>query len=307
MINYLKPFLALALILVITTVTFARENRILDSAARSNIGGSFIDLPQGNMHYEITGTDTSKTVLLVCGFSAGYYIYDSTFQYLKNAGFKVIRYNHFGRGYSERVNGNYDKAFYQSEITELLKALNITEQIHVIASSMGGAIATEFAIFNPHKVKSLTLLDPMLTRFKSKAIHKKVLGPFLMSTFYAPLTKHFQMRAFYDKKPFKGWDKQYKIPSKFKGSKNALFQTMRNYLPEDKLHVYEEIQEIGTPVFLIWGKEDSTLKYEYSNNIRQVLDCRFLGVEDAGHIPHFEKSMIVNPEILKFLKGESQL
>lgn len=305
MTNLSKNIVVLTSLLLISIYGFAREKHILDSVARSTVSGQFIDLPQGIMHYDISGNDTSKTVLLVCGFSAGYYIWDSTFYYLKDAGYRVIRYNHFGRGYSDRVDGRYDKAFYQSEINELLKALNIVENIHLIASSMGGAVAAEFAIYNPDKVKSLTLIDPMLERLKSKAIHKKVFGPLLMNVVFAPATKHFQMRGFYDKSPFKGWDKQYKIPSKFKGSKNALFQTMRNYLPEDKLHVYERNQEIGTSVFLIWGKEDGTLKYEFSDVIRGVLDCKFLGVEEAGHIPHFEKSSLVNPEIIEFLEGNN--
>jgi len=115
----------IALLFILFNVEFvsAREKYVIDSTVRSNTSGDFIQLPQGIIHYEMSGAETAETVLLMCGFSAGYTIWDSTFHYLKEAGFRVIRFEHFGRGYSDRICGNYDKAFYQTEITEFLKAL----------------------------------------------------------------------------------------------------------------------------------------------------------------------------------------
>ncbi|MBK8808492.1 MAG: alpha/beta hydrolase [Bacteroidales bacterium] len=304
------PHRILAIILLtlsISNTIVAKEKYDLDSTTRKKASGNFIKIPQGLIQYEMYGADTAETILLVSGFSAGYYIWDSTMQYLKNAGYRVIRFNHFGRGYSERICGTYDKIFYQTEMEDLLKALNIIDPIHIVASSMGGAISTEYAIAHPQQVKSLTLVDPMLTPLDSKIIYKKYLGPMTMNILFAPLIKSSQMRSFYNKEPFIGWDEQYKTTTVFKGSKYALFKTMQNYLYEDKHHIYKKIQEVGTSLFLIWGKEDKTIDYSNSDTIRSMVDCKFLGVDLAGHLPNLEKSSVVNPEIIEFIKLHSSL
>lgn len=72
-------------------------------------------------------------------------------------------------------------------------------------------------------------------------------------------------------------------------------------MTEDKLNAYEELGKLVKPVLLIWGKEDQATPYEQNNRIRNVLTCKFLSVEAAGHLPHYEKPEIVNPEIIKFL------
>ena len=76
---------------------------------------------------------------------------------------------------------------------------------------------------------------------------------------------------------------------------------MRNYFPEHSFLIYKTIQEQDTPVFLLWGKEDKVIKYKNNPTLREVLDCKFLGVDEVGHLPNFEKSVTVNPIIIDFL------
>ncbi|MBK8808380.1 MAG: alpha/beta hydrolase [Bacteroidales bacterium] len=289
------------LALMSSTHLFAREKQMLDSLARARVSGSFVNVPEGKIHYELAGSDTSKTVLLLCGLSAGYYIWDSTFLYLKNAGYKVIRFDHFGRGYSDRICGNYNKEFFMNEINELLEALDVREQIQIIAASMGGALAVEYAIANPRKVKSLTLIGPMIYASNYEIMQRDKLGALMMNVVYGPLIKRSQMKAFYNKKLFVGWDEQFKTTYGITGTKYALLQTIRNYLPEHKFLIYNTLKEQGTPVFLIWGKEDKIIEYKYNVTLRNVLDCTFLGIDRVGHLPQIEKSFIVHPAIVDFL------
>ena len=97
----------------------------LDDAARKTATGSFVKLSEGYTHYELSGPDTGKVVVLVHGFSVPYYIWDSTTAYLANAGFRVLRYDEFGRGFSDRPDKKYEAAFLRKQLTELLDSLKI--------------------------------------------------------------------------------------------------------------------------------------------------------------------------------------
>ena len=81
-----------------------QETKPMNEAARKNVSGKFIQLTAGTTHYEVGGVDTGKTVILVHGFSVPYYIWDGTYDSLVQAGFHVIRYDEFGRGFSDRPN-----------------------------------------------------------------------------------------------------------------------------------------------------------------------------------------------------------
>jgi pimeloyl-ACP methyl ester carboxylesterase len=58
----------------------------------------------------------------------------------------------------------------------------------------------------------------------------------------------------------------------------------------------------GKPVLLIWGKEDHTVPFTYSDSVRTVLKCDFFPVDDAAHLPYIEQPEKVNAKILEFLR-----
>ena len=83
----------------------------MNNEARKGIPGQFIKLTNGITHYQSGGPDTGKTIILVHGFSVPYYIWDTTYDSLVQNGLHVIRYDLFGRGYSDRPDVKYDLAF----------------------------------------------------------------------------------------------------------------------------------------------------------------------------------------------------
>src|SRR6185295_2517104 len=88
------------------------ESGPIDDAARAGAPGKFVALPAGVTHYELTGPDTGRVVVLVHGFSVPYYIWDSSVVALNKAGRRVLRYDLFGRGLSDRPDAAYDGAMY---------------------------------------------------------------------------------------------------------------------------------------------------------------------------------------------------
>src|SRR5271169_4886577 len=109
---------------------FDQETKTLAGAARQTpevmaYGGSYVSLGAGVTHFELAGPPDAPTVVLVHGFSVPYYIWDPTFDALTAAGFRVLRYDLFGRGWSDRPNARYDAEFFDQQLLQLLDALGI--------------------------------------------------------------------------------------------------------------------------------------------------------------------------------------
>ena len=85
------------------------EILVLDEEARELAPGLFVELSDGWTHYDVAGPESGQVVILVHGFSVPYYIWDTTFEALVAAGFRVIRFDLFGRGYSDRPATVYEE------------------------------------------------------------------------------------------------------------------------------------------------------------------------------------------------------
>src|SRR4249919_2422345 len=98
-----------------------QETLTLDDAARRNApNGKFVQLSEGVTHYELGGPADGRTVLLINGFSTPYHIWDPTFVGLTKAGFRVVRYDLYGRGFSDRPVAEYDGNFFDRQALDLL-------------------------------------------------------------------------------------------------------------------------------------------------------------------------------------------
>ena len=122
------------------------EKSAMNEEARKEVVGKFIQLSNGITHYEESGADSIGTVVLVHGFSVPYYIWDGTYDSLVAAGFHVVRYDAFGRGYSDRPDVDYTPEFYRKQLYELIQQLNLKTPIHLAGLSFGGAITGDFVL-----------------------------------------------------------------------------------------------------------------------------------------------------------------
>ena len=101
-----------ALVLAGAYVARDTERRTLDTAARAAAPGRFVRLRDGVTHYDLSGPDGGRTVVLLSGGSVPYYLWDPTREALAASGFRVLRYDYFGRGFSDRPKLRYDLATY---------------------------------------------------------------------------------------------------------------------------------------------------------------------------------------------------
>ncbi len=274
----------------------------------SKAPGHFIALPDGKVHYELVGSDQAQTVVLVPGMSVPYLIWTPTFRTLASAGFRVLRYDLFGRGYSDRPDLVYDQDLFDRQLWDLLAALGIKDRIDLVGLSLGGAISVIFTDRHPGSVRKLCLIDPAGLPweglFPLKVLEVPVLGEFIMGiiggrVLLAKLDDY--LRGNRGKTALvQGFQEQMRYP----GFKRALLSTLRSGMTTAAEKAYRRVGEMDIPILLIWGREDKIVPFGLSERVKELLPPEeFHAIDGAAHIPHFERPEVVNPILIDFLKG----
>ena len=157
----------------------------LNDEARRSAPGAFADLSDGKLHYRLEGPEGAPLVVLVHGFSTPNFIYEQNVEALNAAGLRTLRFDHFGRGWSDRPSGKYDVDFYDRALIELLNHVGVDEPFGLAGLSMGGPIVAEFTARHPERVNKLVLLVPAGLDLASsdsgaaKLVQMPIIGDFL--------------------------------------------------------------------------------------------------------------------------------
>ena len=288
------------------TFPYLGETKELNEATRTDAPGSFVLLSDGYTHYEQEGKEDGQPVVLVHGFSVPYFIWDPTFEFLANSGFRVLRYDLFGRGFSDRPKVRYDIDLFCRQLRELTDTLGF-EHFNLTGLSLGGPISATFAARYPESVRKLVLIDPAGARPVSfpqllKAATAPGLGELALGLFgRGTLTKGVQS-DFYDPAHVKEFVDRYMVQMQYKGFMRAILSTMRYGMLGDFTATYTKVGEQGTPTLLFWGREDKTVPFAHSQDIRAAIpQAKFHAFDQCGHIPHYEKPEETNPILLEFL------
>ncbi|MBV6394834.1 MAG: 2-hydroxy-6-oxononadienedioate/2-hydroxy-6-oxononatrienedioate hydrolase [Anaerolineales bacterium] len=291
---------------------YLSETEDLTDAIRSKADGSFIRLADGMCHYELsplpsTGNDAKATVVLVHGFSVPCFIWDPTFDFLVRSGFRVLRYDLFGRGYSDRPRTNYGVELYLRQLCGLLDALDLRQPIHLAGLSMGGVVSVAFTERFPERVSKLILVDPAGAKPIArtpllKLIQTPILGELTLGLGGDNFLLNSMAADFFDPDLIQHFIGRYKPQMKIKGFKRALLSTIRNNLLGDFSETYRRVGTLNTPTLLFWGRNDATVPFAHSALVTEFIPRAELHViENTGHIPHYEAPGEVNPLLLEFI------
>src|ERR1041384_6127668 len=202
------------------------EQRDLDAALRAGLPGRFASLSDGYTHYELDGpveSEGGRTVVLAAGFSVPYYIWDPTFKALTNAGFRVLRYDYYGRGYSDRPAIPFKDDMYVRQLDELLNAARISGPIDLAGISFGGSLITSFADKYPDRVHSLVYFDPSIRKPYQLSLIENI--PPVWNYLPAVLDERFwadgQLGDFLHPEHFPDWTARYTDQMHYKGFRRA--------------------------------------------------------------------------------------
>jgi pimeloyl-ACP methyl ester carboxylesterase len=281
------------------------ERRDLDQTARSSAPGQFIKLSDGYTHYDLAGPPAGRVVVLAAGISVPYYIWDPTFTALVEAGFRVLRYDYYGRGYSDRPDIAYTQDAYLRQLTELLDVLKLVEPVNLMGLSFGGSVATSFADRHPERVRSLVFIDPSFrSPYTVSTIEQvPVLWDFLTAIFEERWWADAQLDDFFHPEHFPDWPDRYRVQMQYRGFRRAQRSTA---VTNSNIDQGPELKRVGAhsrPVLVFWGKEDNAVPFEFSASLLEAMPrARLVPVESAGHLPQLERPDVVHPALIAFLR-----
>jgi pimeloyl-ACP methyl ester carboxylesterase len=286
-------------------IALDRERRTLDATARAAAGGQFVRLRDGITQYELAGPDSGRSVVLLSGMSVPFYLWDPTRDALVANGFRVLRYNYFGRGFSDRPKLRYDLATYDRQLTELLATLGIRGRVDVAGISMGGAIAANFADRHPERVRSLTLVDPGIGFVRRTPLALRIPGAGeLLMTVAAPAMAKGQRDDFLHPERYPDWVERYKVQMQYKGFRRSIIGTMRGDVLKRPARSFTTLAQSQIPMLILWGKADRTVPFSLSDTVRAAFPrAEFHVIDGAAHLPQIEQAPVVDSILLRFLRG----
>ena len=133
-----KFFILLSIIVISLALPYIFKIYSLKKISEQDLpdSGSWIELSRGNIYFEWflpKGNEEIKgTIVLVHGFSTPSFVWRGLLDNFTNSGYKVLVYDHFGRGHSERPSVKYDKYLYLETLRELILSQEIQDKIRFI-------------------------------------------------------------------------------------------------------------------------------------------------------------------------------
>jgi pimeloyl-ACP methyl ester carboxylesterase len=286
------------------------EDRALDEFGRSQAEGRFLRLTDGLTHYKLSGPDSGPPVVLVHGFSTPFYIWDSTAIALSGAGYRVLQYDLFGRGYSDRPDTEYGADLVDRQLGEVIDSAGIQGPVHLMGLSYGGFVTATFAGRHPERIRSLTFVDPAAedTGPLPWLVRAPVLGPLVFQAMALPGMASGQLSDFLNPGEWPNWPDRYRVQMQYKGFGRALRSTLMFGSSVRLDSVYRTVGRQSFPVELIWGKEDSVVSIALAPRVTGAIPrTEFHAIERAAHLPHMERTDTVNPILLNFLRRADSL
>ena len=269
------------------------ENVLKDDSFRKTINsGNFAELSNGFTYYNIDNRFNENTLVFIHGFSVPSYIWEKTYNSAKEKGFKVIKLDLYGRGFSDNPDLDYTDELFANQVIELLQELQITNATF-LGLSNGGRVISKLADIKPNMVEKLVYVSASSfnnhENTADKIVSKDEINEFIKNRY--PTISSGQLSDFKYPENYPLWDDKYEELLKFKGFARALISTVKNHKNLDLEN--NEISDSNKKVYTIWGDSDSVVIYnDIKEKLNKLMPNRFeYTVPNSGHLPHIENQI----------------
>lgn len=248
--------------------------------------GSFVRLSAGVTHYRVEGPPDGKPILLVHGATVPHWEFDLLAPHLVASGHRVLRFDLFGHGLSDRPAARYTLDLFAAQATELLEATGFPAPATVLGHSMGAAIAACAASARPGRVGRLVLVAPMLgfsAQPWTAALRCPVLGELLMRFLGVPALIRRRRRR-YARIGQPALTRRFIEQASRDGYWQALLSMARCGTLDNQAARYAALATHGAGIVVISGGADTVVP---PRDVEQVRAClpphRHVQIEGAGH------------------------
>ena len=283
-------FLLLILSVFLSCSSPKYEYIIKDDLFRTTIkNGNFAELKNGYTYFNINNRSSENTLVFIHGFSVPSYIWDKTYNSAKEKGYKVIKLDLYGRGFSGNPSLDYTDELFANQVIELLEVLEI-KTATFLGLSNGGRVISKIADLKPNIVEKLVYVSASSfnshKELENKNVSENEIKDFIENKY--PTISSGQLSDFKYPENYPNWDDKYEELLKFNGFARALISTLKNHINLDSEN--KEISDSNKTVYTIWGDSDSVVVYnQIKDKLNKLLPNRFeYIVPNSGHLPHIE-------------------
>lgn len=251
--------------------------------------GAFVDLPDGRTHYCWLGRQRGPIAVCVHGLTTPSFVWRGLARKLASLGFRVLIYDLYGRGYSDRPKEANTPAFFVKQLHDLLSALDIDGDITLFGYSMGGVIASGFAAQHPGMLRRLILIAPAgmqtdLGRTAKFAAEWPLIGDWAFHMFYPSVLKRGYRAERDVEKSVERLEDMQLAELTYRGYLRSVLSSLRFTLRQPIPAIHKQVALNGVPVTAIWGRDDTAIPIAGLGQLAQWnRKAQQEVIEGAGH------------------------
>lgn len=261
-----------------------------------------------------------KTVLLLHGKNFNGYYWKEVILFLQQAGFRVVVPDQVGWGRSDKPNIHYSFHLLAHNTRQLLDTLGVQHAI-VLGHSMGGMLATRFALMYPQRVARLIYENPIgLEDYKTFVPYQPVDAQYATELKATMASLRQYQQSYYPQ-----WKPEYEqyVTAQYDalqqpGFKQATWASALTYQMIYEQPVVYEFKNIAVPTLIIIGQEDRTVvgkgllekavAAQHGNYPqlgrwlqKEIKGAELVELPGVGHIPHIQAPEDFRKAVLQFI------
>lgn len=281
--------------------TVVKDESFRKDVLKSN-PGDYVKLTNGYTYFEDVNINSQiGNVVLVHGFSVPSYIMRTTFNSIKERGYRVIMMDLYGRGFSDNPNLPQTDKLRATQVIELMKSRGI-KSASLVGLSNGGRIISKIADLEPDLVNNLFYIASSgfyeYEEIDDKNVYQKEIDDMILKY---PEMAEGQVNDFFEGDKYPNWITQYEELQTHEGFARALISTTKNLVTLDDVH--SKINSLDIPVYTFWGEFDNVVVYDkFKDRINKLLPTRKeFFISNSGHLPHMENQDEFEKIFFKYL------
>lgn len=279
----------------------------MNDEIRTKNGKKFVALSSGKTAYEYFEGEGTP-VVLINGFSMPSSIWQDTFAALKAEGRTVLRFDLFGRGFSDRPDTKYNADLFATQVKELTQKVIPDQKFIICGLSMGGAISIYFTDKYPSLIEKMILIAPagfpMETPATAKIAKIPLIGDYFGRVFARSALEKGMISSFSTTVPAVA-AAESRLQTEYAGYADAIVSTVRYMNLTALADTYARVGKREIPTLLIWGKKDKVVPFLNAALVKKAIPhADVLELETAGHIPQVDEAKKTNRAIIEFLRAD---
>ena len=276
-------------VLVVAALPFLAEllRKPMTQALQNRAPGRMADLATGATHYTWSGPEGGPIAICIHGLSTPSFVFAATERHLAGMGFRVLSYDLYGRGYSDRPRGAQSLDFFLAQLRALLQHQNVGGPLVMIGYSMGAQIAAAFAAEEGPRVRALVLVAPAglgAPKAEFDPWTAPIIGDWLTRVaggwkLRRELVEHAKIATI-----IPDMEHRQASETRKRGFLPAILSSRRHLLGTSIAMDLRDIYKSDTPMLAIWGTLDPIVPQSSVGQLAEIApDAHHVQIKGAAH------------------------